>query len=105
MGVSRPRDCARRVLGRLVARAVNSCGRRELKCTATTAWVLSAVLATGCALPGPRYWGLASGRTAQDFERDHRICYADAHRVTLDIIGPAQVDRAYVDCLTAPGRK
>jgi hypothetical protein len=64
------------------------------------------VFASGCALPDHRYWEVpADGRTAQDFERDHRICYADSHRVTLEIIGPAQVDRAYVDCLTALGWK
>jgi hypothetical protein len=70
------------------------------------AGVLAIALAlAGCALPGHRYWHLPDSRTAQDFERDHRLCYADAHRVTLEIIGPTQVDRAYVDCLTALGWK
>jgi hypothetical protein len=63
------------------------------------------VFAAGCALPGHRSWEVPQGRTAQDFERDHRIRYAESHRVTLEIIGPTRVDRAYVDCLTALGWK
>jgi len=76
--------------------------RRLARCTALVCLVV-ALTSSGCSLPGARYWEIPANRTTQDFERDHRVCYADAHFVTLGFFSPAEMDAAYVQCLTVLG--
>lgn len=79
--------------------------RRVVRFTATVVGLFVALIATGCSLPPYRSWEIPTSRTIQDFERDHRVCYADAHQVTLGFFSPAEIDRAYVECLEALGWK
>jgi hypothetical protein len=67
--------------------------------------LLVVVISAGCSLPAAHYWDIPANRTTQDFERDHRVCYADAHFVTLGFFSPAEMDQAYVHCLAVLGWK
>jgi len=76
-----------------------------MRFTATVAYLLTALTSTACSPPGYRYWELPASRTTQDFQRDHRVCYLDAHHVTVGFFGPSELDRNYVECLDALGWK
>lgn len=79
--------------------------RRRASSPATVVALLVVVISAGCSLPAARYWDIPANRTTADFERDHRVCYADAHFVTLGFFSPAEMDQAYVHCLAVLGWK
>jgi hypothetical protein len=76
-----------------------------VRLTATVACLFTALISTACGPPAYRYWELPASRTTQDFQRDHRVCYLDAHHVTVGFFGPSELDRNYVECLEALGWK
>jgi hypothetical protein len=76
-----------------------------MRFTATVASLFVALTSTACSPPAYRYWDVPAGRTTQDFQRDHRVCYLDAHQATLGFYGPSEYDRNYVECIEALGWK